>query len=40
AIGMGYVKTSHAYIGFNLTIVVRGKEYVAKIVDFPFIEVR
>jgi len=40
AIGIGYVKTSHAYIGFNLTIVVRGKEYVAKIVDFPFIEVR
>ncbi len=37
AIGMGYVKTSHAYLGFKLYVEVRGKLHEAKILDFPII---
>ncbi|MCD6428904.1 MAG: glycine cleavage system aminomethyltransferase GcvT [Desulfurococcales archaeon] len=36
-IAMGYVKTSHMYLGGKLTIEIRGREYEAKLVDFPFI---
>jgi aminomethyltransferase len=37
AIGMGYIKASHTYLGFNLELVVRGKKYEVKISDFPLI---
>jgi len=37
AIGMGYIKASHTYLGFNLEVVVRGKRYEVKISDFPLI---
>jgi aminomethyltransferase len=37
SIGMGYVKTSHAYIGFKVSVLIRNKTYEAKIVDFPLI---
>ena len=36
-IAMGYVRTSHMYLGSKLVVEIRGREYEAKIVDFPFI---
>ncbi len=36
-IGMGYVKTSHAYIGYKLQVEIRGKLHEAKILEFPLI---
>ena len=37
SIGMGYVKASHAYIGYRLDIEIRGVMHEAKILDFPLI---
>lgn len=37
-IGMGYIKSSHLYLGFNLNIDVRGKLIDVKISDFPLIK--
>ncbi len=37
SIGMGYVKTTHAYIGFKLQVEVRGRLHEAKISEFPLI---
>ncbi|MEM0025103.1 MAG: glycine cleavage system aminomethyltransferase GcvT [Zestosphaera sp.] len=36
-VAMGYVNTSHAYIGSRLDLEVRGGRQKAKIVDFPLI---
>ncbi len=38
SIAMGYVDSGHALIGLEVKVVVRGKEYVGKIVDFPFVK--
>lgn len=38
SIAMGYVNSSHALIGLEVEINIRGKYYKAKIVDFPFIK--
>ncbi|ARM76506.1 glycine cleavage system aminomethyltransferase GcvT [Acidianus manzaensis] len=35
AIGMGYIKSQYPVIGFHVNIDIRGKEYRAKISDFP-----
>ncbi len=37
SVGMGYVKSTHAYIGFKLQIEIRNKLHEAKILDFPMI---
>jgi len=37
SIAMGYIRTSHLYLGSKLTVEIRGRDYEAKIVDFPFI---
>ncbi len=37
SIAMGYVLVNYAYIGFKVKVRIRGKEYDAKITDFPFI---
>ncbi len=37
SIGMGYVKSSYAYIGFKLQVVIRGELHEAKILEFPMI---
>ncbi len=37
SIGMGYIEATHSYIGFKVTIDIRGKTYEAKILDFPLI---
>lgn len=37
SIGMGYVKVTHAYLGFNLSILIRNTKYEVKITDFPLI---
>ncbi|MEM2206152.1 MAG: glycine cleavage system aminomethyltransferase GcvT [Sulfolobales archaeon] len=36
-VGMGYVKTSHAYLGYSLDMYVRDRRYEIKISDFPLI---
>lgn len=36
-IGMGYIKSEYPLVGFNVNIDIRGKEYRAKISDFPLI---
>ncbi|MEM0453574.1 MAG: glycine cleavage system aminomethyltransferase GcvT [Sulfolobales archaeon] len=36
-IGMGYINSSHAYLGFSLDILIRDKRYEVKISDFPLI---
>ncbi len=36
-IGMGYINSSNAFFGFHVDIEIRGKEYRAKISDFPLI---
>ncbi|MCS7108032.1 MAG: glycine cleavage system aminomethyltransferase GcvT [Sulfolobales archaeon] len=36
-VGMGYINTSHAYLGFSLDILIRDKRYEVKISDFPLI---
>ncbi len=36
-IGMGYVRTTHAFIGFKVGIEARGEKHEAKLVDPPFI---
>lgn len=37
-IAIAYIKSTHALMGLNVTVEVRGKMLEAKIVDFPFIE--
>lgn len=37
-IAMAYLKTTHAILGEQVEVDIRGKRYPAKIVDFPFIE--
>lgn len=36
-IGMGYIKSQYPLIGFHANIDIRGKEYRAKISDFPLL---
>ncbi len=36
-VGMGYVKTSHAYLGYSMDVVVRDRGYEIKLSDFPLI---
>jgi aminomethyltransferase len=36
-IGMGYINSSNAFFGFHANIEIRGKDYRAKISDFPLI---
>ncbi|MCD6324000.1 MAG: glycine cleavage system aminomethyltransferase GcvT [Desulfurococcales archaeon] len=36
-IGMGYVKATHAYVGYKLQVEIRGKLHEAKILEFPLI---
>lgn len=36
-IGMGYIKSEYPLLGYNVNIDIRGKEYRAKIADFPLI---
>lgn len=39
-IAMGYVSTEHAVIGKELSLVVRGRELPAKVVEMPFVPQR
>jgi len=36
-IGMGYVNPKYFYLGYNLAVEIRSKQYDIKIDEFPFI---
>ena len=40
SIAIGYVNSTHALIGLEVKIIVRGREYLGKLVDFPFVKKR
>lgn len=40
SIAMGYVNSTHALMGLEVKVIIRGKKYPGKLVDFPFIKKR